>query len=283
MRFILITLLSLIILNCSVKREVETSFFVAGHSYGNPKHRGTVKGLYKPFVDKFDFINEQENMKFGVLLGDVVWAPNVWPEAKLDIAKLTMPIHIARGNHDGPLKRFEKDFGKSYKKFVEKDNLYIILDPNIDHWNISNKQLDFFKNTLKEKPENIKNIFVFSHQLLWWNKGDFSKPKPNSLAKRDEETNFWTIVEPLLKSQEIPVYLYAGDVGAFSKEKRKRDHIIEYYYHKYDNITFIATGMGGGVRDNFVITDVFNDGTVEFRLIHLNGDNIHSLGKLEDY
>ena len=41
--------------------------------------------------------------------------------------------------------------------------------------------------------------------------------------------------------------------------------------------------MGGGVRDNFIIVDVYNDDSVGFRLFHLNEDNINSLGKLEDY
>tara|TARA_B110000879_G_scaffold65456_1_gene91908 strand:- start:5209 stop:5346 length:138 start_codon:yes stop_codon:yes gene_type:complete len=41
--------------------------------------------------------------------------------------------------------------------------------------------------------------------------------------------------------------------------------------------------MGGGVRDNFIIIDVYSDNSVRFRLIHLNGENINSLGKLEDY
>ena len=41
--------------------------------------------------------------------------------------------------------------------------------------------------------------------------------------------------------------------------------------------------MGGGIRDNFVIVDVLNNGEVNFRLIHLNGENTNGLGKLEEY
>lgn len=283
MRALLIVYISILTFGCSNKKELESSFFVAGHTYGNPKERGTIKGLYRPFKDKFEFINTQDKIKFGVLLGDVVWLPENWPEAKQDIAKLQIPVYIARGNHDGPLANFEQDFGKSYKQFIKQDNLYIILDPNLDHWNISNEQLKFLQNALKNKPKSIKNIFIFSHQLLWWSKEKLSKPRPNSLDIRAEKTNFWTTIEPLLRNQKLPVFLFAGDVGAFSKERKKRDHIIEYFYHKDDNITFIATGMGGGVRDNFILVDVYNDGSVEFRLIHLNGNNIHSLGKLEDY
>jgi len=41
--------------------------------------------------------------------------------------------------------------------------------------------------------------------------------------------------------------------------------------------------MGGGTRDNMVIVDVYDDNSIKLNLIHLNGDNIHSLGNLEDY
>mgnify|MGYP006250614381 CR=1 FL=1 len=75
----------------------------------------------------------------------------------------------------------------------------------------------------------------------------------------------------------------SGDLGAFSSEKRKKHYPIEYSYLKKDNITYIGTGMGGGIRDNFVIVDVLNNGEVNFRLIHLNGTNISGLGKLEEY
>lgn len=73
----------------------------------------------------------------------------------------------------------------------------------------------------------------------------------------------------------------SGDIGAFSKEYKKRDHIIGYAYFKENNITYIATGIGGGVRDNILIVDIYEDKSVKLNLVHLNGDNINSLGKLK--
>lgn len=276
-------LFCMLIFGCTTPKKIEHSFFIAGHAYGDPREKANNKGLYKPFKDKIPYINNEKNMNNGFLLGDIAWGPKWWSYTKDDITKFNMPIHVVRGNHDGPLKQFEKNFGKSYYSFVQNKDLFIILDANIDGWSISGKQLIFLKNTLRNKRDKVNNIFIFSHQLLWWNKEEFAKPKPNSLHGKKEETNFWSTIEPLLRSQSKPVFLFAGDVGAFSKKYRKRDHTIEYSYHNYDNITFIASGMGGGVRDNFVIVDVYNDGSVEFRFIHLNGDNINSLGKLEDY
>jgi len=274
--FLRIILFVLLISGCSTSRKLEYSFFTAGHSYGSSKGKGNPKGLYQPFKDKFKFINEQKSMKSGFLLGDVVWRPNAWPEAEADISKFEFPVYIVRGNHDGPLKQFEEKFGKSYKKFIQNNDLFIILDPNIDGWNISEEQLVFFMNTIRNDSKKVNNIFIFSHQVLWYTKEKYSKPRPNSTANRVAETNFWSKIEPLLKTQSKPIFLFVGDIGNYSN----RD---SYYYSNYDNITFIGTGMGGGVKDNFIITDVYNDGSVEFRLIHLNGDNKNSLGKLENY
>ncbi|MGB5666048.1 MAG: metallophosphoesterase [Maribacter sp.] len=283
MKLRLIVIAFVFLFSCSNPNGVKHSFFVAGHTYGNPVKKGKEKGLYKPFKEKFEFINEQKRMEFGVLLGDVVWNSNAWPEAQEDISKLKMPIYIARGNHDGSLKSFEEKFGKSYKSFIRGEALYIILDPNLDNWNISDDQLVFLINRLRIDSKKVKNVFVFFHQVIWWSRDKFSKPLPNSFQNKANQPNFWTKIEPLLRQTGKPVYLFAGDVGAFSSESRKKKHIIEYFYSKKDNITYISTGMGGGVRDNFVIVDVLNNGNVEFRLISLNGDDMNSLGKLEDY
>ena len=54
-------------------------------------------------------------------------------------------------------------------------------------------------------------------------------------------------------------------------------------YDQYDNITLIASGMGGNVRDNIIIIDVHEDASVSYRLIALNGSNHNALGELMDY
>lgn len=281
-RYTAITMLFLV-LGCSAPKKLKFSFFVAGHAYGDPRDKGNTKGIYGPFKDKFGYINELEKMKLGFLLGDVVWRPNAWPEAQEDIALLKMPVHIVRGNHDGKLEDFENKFGKSYKSFVQDKNLFIVLDPNLDKWNISGDQLVFLKNTLRNNTDEVDNIFIMAHQVLWWSKEKLSRPLPNSLQNRADETNFWSKIDPLLKGLNKPVFLFAGDVGAFSMETRKTNRIIEYFYYQEGNVTYISSGMGGGVRDNIVIVDVLNDGEVNLRLIALNGEDINGLGKLEDY
>lgn len=275
--------LLLVITGCKSTSKLDHSFFIAGHTYGNPQEKGETKGLYPPFKEKIPYINEQQDLDMGFLLGDVVWLPKAWPEAEQDIAKFKMPIHQVRGNHDGKIDFYKEKFGDTYKKFTHKNNLYIILDSNLAGWNISGEQLVFLMNTLRNDGKKANNIFVFVHHLLWHSKEKFPHPIPNSTYGSAPKINFWTRIEPLLQAQEKPVFLFAGDMGAFSKEFRKQKGIIEYFYHERGNLTFIGTGMGGGKRDNFVIVDVSKDQTVDFRLIHLNGDNIDGLGKLKDY
>ncbi|MBT8265601.1 MAG: metallophosphoesterase [Bacteroidia bacterium] len=287
MRKISIVFCISLMLGCNQEPKKSYSFFVAGHTYGSSleKGKGTtdLQGLHPPFMDKIDFLKKQEKMSKGFLLGDVVWQPKYWPEAIKDIEKIGIPVEVARGNHDGGLKNFKDLFGESYKKYIFKNDLFIILDSNIDNWNISGDQLIFLKNSLRNDTNDVNNVFIFTHHLLWYSPTKFSKPFPNATSGRAKNTNFWSKIEPLLRSVNKPVYLFAGDIGAFSKEYRKKDHIIEYYYHNYDNLSFIATGMGGGVRDNLIIADVFTDGSVKLRLIHLNGDDPNGLGELKDY
>jgi hypothetical protein len=282
---IIIIVLVFSLTSCKAQKNEGHSFFIAGHTYGNPNDKDHPLGLYQPFKDKFESINKDKNIELGFLLGDIVWNsknPVYWDAAIKDISALRPEIHAARGNHDGSLELFESHFGKSYKSFVHKNNLYIIIDSNLDEWNISGEQLLLLKNAIEKNKNNVNNIFILTHQMIWWHKRIYPKPFPNSLHHKSPDSNYWTLIEPLLKGLDKPVYLFAGDVGAFSKERRKKDHIIEYDYHKDGNLTYVSSGMGGGIRDNFVIVDISADGAVNFRLIHLNGSDVNSLGKLTD-
>jgi len=216
MKLIISILLSFALMGCSSSKKLKYSFFIAGHTYGNPSERANNIGLYKPFKNKTEFINNQENMKYVFLLGDVVWGQNFWKRTQEDISKFSMPVHVSRGNHDGKLENFEKLFGKSYKKFFEGNDLFVILDLNLDHWNITGEQLTFLRNALRIDAKKARNIFIFSHQVFWYDKEKFPEPVPNSLYDRSKETNYWSEIEPLLVATNKPVYVFAGDVGAFS-------------------------------------------------------------------
>ncbi|MEE9442819.1 MAG: metallophosphoesterase [candidate division Zixibacteria bacterium] len=249
------------------------SFYVAGHTYGTPASWIDAKGLYEPFVEKFDLIRNHESMSFGFLTGDVVRSANndAWDLVEKDIALLGIKTYIAPGNHDVKLGMsnpqrdlFQQRFGKTYFSFLYNGDLFIVLDPNLDGWNISGKQLDFLKSTLEINQNQVTNIFVFSHQLIWWDikRLNFASIKPNSLNGRSQNTNFWDEVFPLFSSLNNKVYMFAGDVGAHPKGN-------ELFFTKHKNVSFFASGMGGGYRDNFLIVDV-NEKYVYVDVILLN-------------
>ena len=249
------------------------SFYIAGHTYGKPGVKSN--GLYDPFTEKFHMINEYQSIKFGFLLGDVVReaSNDAWQLVKKDLNSLDPRIKniVVPGNHDvgtgtNNTKRdiFLQQFGKTFFSFKQGKDLFIVLDGNISEWNISGEQLQFLKQSLPNKKDSTGNIFIFSHQLIWQNssKSEFKKIKPNSLEGRSNNLNFWNEVFPLFSDLINNVYFFSGDIGAFPNGN-------ELFYTKYLNATFVATGMGGGMRDNFLIVSVIK-GDVEIFFVPIN-------------
>ena len=257
---------------------ISYSFFIAGHTYGTPGVDND--GLHPAFKNKFDLIQSDGHIDFGVLTGDIVitGTEQNWNEVDNDIIDLGLPVYFAAGNHDVTDRTlFESRYGQTYYSFVHQSDLFIVLDPNLDEWNISDNQLQFLENALNSEAQNVNNIFVFFHQVLWWEPDNiYQNVTLNSLAGRADTINFWNEIEPLFNGLPKPVHMFAGDVGAFNTGS-------EFMYHKYENITLIASGMGGNVRDNFIIIDVHEDASVSYRLIALNAPDISALGDLEDY
>lgn len=254
------------------------SFFVAGHTYGQPwiDHIG----LYPPFQQKFDLINTR-NSSLGFLTGDIVkkGTEKNWNEVDSVLTYLDAKVFYIVGNHDlTDRELFENRYGRAYFSFKKHKDLFIILDPNMDHWNISGMQLDFLKETLMNTADT-RNIFVFFHQLLWWDKNNkYQFVRMNSMEGRADTINFWDEIIPLFKEIKKPVAMFAGDMGAVNWS--------DSYTYDFDsilNITFIGSGMGNEDSDNFIIAHVSDSGCVDYELIALNGDDIHALGKLEDY
>lgn len=273
-------ILLLIFISYSLFSQQEAySFFAAGHLYGAPGVENI--GFHPPFKAKFEYIQGREEIKFGVLLGDIIiyGAEGKWENVIADIDTLGLPCYIAVGNHDmkNPEYYFAQFGDTTYYSFSYKDDLFIVLDPNIDSWNISGEQLSFLQNTLNLEAPNHDNIFVMMHQLLWWAPDNkYSIIALNSTEGRDSEINFWTEVEPLFRELKNNVVMLAGDVGAAS-------YASDFMYDQYDNITFVATGMGKGATDNFVIVNVDEEKRIDFELICLSGDELYCFGNLTDY
>ncbi len=260
------------------------SFFVAGHSYGN--HLADNIHLHPPFADQFSYIREYPDISLGFLSGDIVRESNVesWDAVDEDILSLEIPVYFAPGNHDVTNRElFESRYGdplnnmRTYRYFTNEKDLFIILDSELDEWNISGEQFTFLKTVLNENYETSRNIFVFVHALIWWNDENiFQNIHTNWWPPFiPDTTNFWTNVEPLFRNISNPVYLFAGDLGA-------NEQATPFMYYKEANITYIAGGMGNLVDGNFLFISLNSAGDVTFDLTALQGDK-HRFGKLEDY
>lgn len=254
------------------------SYFVAGHTYGAPGVKNS--GFHPPFEERFPYIQSRPEIEFGVLTGDIVSANPIaqdWDEIDADIATLGLPVHFAVGNHDmenRPL--FESRYGETYYDFTYNNDLFIILDPNIDGWSITGPQLEFLENVVSEKSPISDNVFVFFHQILWReNDNEFNYIFWNSAAGRVSPVNFWPAVVPIFESIANDVFMFAGDYGASWSTTVSFDH--------YNNITLIGSGMGDLEADNIVVVNVDSDKSVTYDLICLSDPDPFCLGELTDF
>jgi hypothetical protein len=253
------------------------SFFVAGHTYGEPGVNN--KGFHPPFTQQFGYIKSRTEIEFGVLTGDIV-SPNPtlldWQEIDFEVNKLGIPVYFAVGNHDMENRPvYESRYGQTYYSFKKHNDLFIILDPYLDGWNITGDQLIFLKDVLNQNANSSNNIFVFVHPILWKEFGNsFDYIKWNSDAGKSLKINFWTEIEPLFFSLKNPVTFFAGDLGSSWSTPAT--------YDQYDHITLISSGMGGNSQENYLIVNVASDKAINYDLICLK-DSTPCLGELENH
>lgn len=282
----LFSIFILVFFSCSStqvgKNTLEYSFFVAGHVYGYPGESEANIGVHPPFKEKLGLIKNDTSIAFGVFTGDIVYngaLEKEWDELDNDILAMGKTVYFAPGNHDiaNSKKRavFERRYGPSYQSFTHNKDLFILLDPNLNQWNISGEQLIWLQNEVATKAKTSRNVFLFFHQLLWWGaENQYKGYPPNSPSGRAEEINFFTEIYSLFENLENEVVMFAGDTGVYEHG---------FMYSKTRNITLIASGMGGRKQDNFIVTKINTDGSLAFDLISLNGESTDALGKLEDY
>ena len=254
------------------------SFFVAGHVYGAIGTNNI--GVHPPFKEKFPYIQSRSEIEFGLFTGDIVSSnPTAqdWDEIDADVENLGIPVHFVAGNHEvRNLPLFKERYGDTYFDFTYNNDLFIILDPNIDGWSITGDQLAFLENVVSEKGPISDNVFVFFHQILWKDyDNEFNFITWNSNEGRVDPVNFWPTVIPIFESISNDVYMFAGDLGASWSS--------EASYDRYHNITLISSGMGALEGDNFVVVNVDANNSVNYDLICLNGSDLFCLGELTDY
>ncbi|MCB0686316.1 MAG: metallophosphoesterase [Saprospiraceae bacterium] len=273
-RLVSYILSSIFLLYSCSKQDTGYSFFVAGHTYGSPLD--TLPGLHPPFVHDFDYLHTLPKMKFGVLTGDMVYhsRSKYWDIVDKELSTLSIPIYFVAGNHDeGNGSLYQSRYGRTYYTFNYLNDLFLVLNPGLAGWNIQDDQLLFLKGQL-EDAQKYRHIFIFFHQVLWQSIDRYADLRINSKDGKAPSINFWTEIEPLLKKLENQIFLFAGDVGATPDK-------TSFFYDRYDNITFVASGMGNLIQDNYVIVDVSQDGKVDIKIRWIGTSITQSVKTLE--
>lgn len=262
----------LTLLGCKNDTTKSYSFFVAGHTYGSPVENPG--GLHPPFVNCFSELVKDNSLKMGFFTGDIVQKSTVenWKLVQRDLEELNdLNLQFIAGNHD--LRGndiFRTHFSNPYSFFEYRHDAFILLDGNIDHWNIAGDQLIFLEKTLSELGDEVNNIFIFTHQLIF---AEMLGITPNSWEGKADILTFESDVMPLLKATGRSVYLFSGDVGAMSWGKA-------FSYEKVNNVTFLASGMGGGNGDNFLMVNVLEDQSVKIEIVPLDDK---TWGEISEY
>lgn len=244
------------------------AFFVAGHAYG--KDSPGYCGLYPPLIAVFDMLNTYPGMAFGVFTGDMV-PPGVtaedWDSVDADLQFLELPVYRVPGNHDiEDRELFEMRYGSSFYHFLYQNDLFIVLDGNQNNWSILGFQLEYMRNTVHAHYQDVNNIFVFVHQMIWWEEDNaYSPVRPNSFSGRSDPVNFWEEVAPIFDRLKNNVIFFSGDFGAGSWSS-------DFMYDEVDNLKFIGSGMGDGAGDNLVITEINKKGEVSFKMYCLDNE-----------
>lgn len=259
--------------------QFEFAFYAAGHVYGSHDKAGTAQQdeMHPPFASALPGIAENTQLSFGFLTGDTVYIPSQasYGNLKDAMALTAKPYYIAPGNHDlDGSGLFTENFGPIYQSFTQGKSLFIILTPRND-WELNDEQLSFLEKTLREYQDQVFNIFIITHYLFWLDGEHFTWITSNGGPYPQNQSNFWTDVIPLVEEFDGDIYFIAGDVGAFTGQSGA-------VYERASNIHFIASGMGGGTEDNYLIVKVFDDSGVEFELVPISLVNPQPLGRLTD-
>ncbi len=237
---------------------------IVGHAYGNPD--SVTNSIYPKFLKAYQSHYSNQIVDALIFTGDMVKEGDdeTWKTVAKEIDQLNAKQwYLAPGNHDVGSYLTEKLQPKKYSDFTVGGNLFLMLNTSLNGWKIDEEQ----QNMLNEKLNsvtNYDNIFLFTHQL-WWLKNTpdsiaLDSIRPNSYALFDGDTTFWETGFPLLHQRQEPVYFFAGDLGCCTE-------IGSYYEAHSGQFHFYGSGVGGGIADNFIDLQIFQNGDVKIERI----------------
>ncbi len=234
---------------------------------------------------------QNNNLSFIVLLGDTFYEPNKTNILKLKrlLNNLDYPVFQAIGNHETylysiqnmnqetnleTLNKFKvnnknyyiENFGETNNFFIINNNCFFILDFENEVIGLSNKFEEIFFDKIKNCGNNdeIKNIFLFSHKLIWAFNDDYQNVLKNTNSygdyinknyKNDQINKIYnTIIEI---SNDKKVFWISGDSD-------------NYYYYRNKNPFFGVIGNNNLPSDYGLLFEDVGESIFEVSAININ-------------
>ncbi len=250
-------------------------FLVAGHIYGKPGDEEFHPAL--TLLSNIALLKEIEP-DFVVFLGDTIWKPSEDNFDDLEmfiIDQMNIPVFNAVGNHDVTNRDLYQDrYGRSVYAFKFKNQLFFILDTTLKYYDLTPNQYSFVSNTIKEQSPNLEAVHIFMHHVLFLNEDEIHgkqllKPNEGDGTSPDFLAYLKTNLIPLSKT--TPIYIYAGDVGAF-----QGGNLSPLFKRvQNENIYLLATGLGNNPNDSILIVEANDSGDLNIYPLSLDGKEMN--------
>ncbi|MDC0383538.1 metallophosphoesterase [Candidatus Marinimicrobia bacterium] len=189
--------------------------------------------------------------------------------------KVNKPIINAVGNHDlvpdyendyfgKDYKDYNSRFGNTYYRFTIQNNLFIILDTELERFYIRGEQLSFLDKSLRMARESktIQNIFIFSHKNIWIpNLKDDNNFLTEILPKLKNITNkriIWFSGDGYSNAKKDELYGSNMEFMAVSVDDKKDDFLLEVNCVG-ENINYNFINLSGKPNPNFIFHQVSHD------------------------
>lgn len=156
--------------------------------------------------------------------------------------------------------------------------MYVFFDSELDDKKLDVDCVNFGITILGNavKKNNLRNIFILSHKLIWAESNAKFKIVTNN--SNDPKYNysrykfFLSKIDPVIRQLSINknIYWFSGDVGANSS--------LPLFYYKNKRVHFIATGLGDNLEDLILNVNI-KDSLVKISAYNLVNHNPIDLNK----
>jgi hypothetical protein len=247
------------------------SFFVVGHLYGTTEQDDRLPD--QALLSAIPTINGAKPA-FMVSLGDMVMHQDPEDFSLLNqtlLKNFTFPFFNTVGNHD-VLDRsyYETTYGPTFFTFDYGPARLVFLDTEKKECDLSSQQVDMLKGSVQKalRNQNTRYIFIFMHKTLFFKNDTLAAQRDRQASPNGwrcyDQGSFGDLLEDILlpAAQKKPVYLFAGDVGAWG-------NLTPYYERSPESdLTMIMTGLGDTSQDNMIQVHV-DDQKVDLEAIFL--------------